>query len=67
MKTQDDANDVTYNLAAVYALSERPEAALEEIEALVGTRFIGAIRTHASDYFASLAGISEFQEMIRAR
>jgi Flp pilus assembly protein TadD len=67
VRTQDDANDITYNLAAVYALSERPEAALEEIRTLVGTRFIGAIRTHASDYFASLADISEFQEMIRAR
>jgi Flp pilus assembly protein TadD len=64
--TQDDANDVTYNLAAVYALLGRPDEALREIRTLLGTRFIGAVRAHANDYFVSLSNISEFTEMIYA-
>jgi hypothetical protein len=63
----DERNDISYNLAAVYAMSGKAPEALSEIRSLVGTPFIEAIQAHSDDYFESLADNEDFQALVDRR
>ena len=60
----DDRNDIDYNLAAVYALTGRRDEAMKLVRALAGSRFIGGIKSHADDYFASIKDDPEFIALV---
>jgi tetratricopeptide (TPR) repeat protein len=60
----DDAHDVDYNLAAVYALTGRRDDAMRLIKSLEGTRFVGGIKSHANDYFEALRDDPEFVAVV---
>jgi tetratricopeptide (TPR) repeat protein len=60
----DDAHDIDYNLAAVYALTGRPDEAMKLVKSLQGTRFVGGIKSHVHDYFDALRDDPEFVAIV---
>lgn len=65
VRIPDQANDISYNLAAVHALAERPEEAIRLVESLAGTRFVSGIRAHADDYFQSIQNDPRFIRIVQ--
>jgi tetratricopeptide (TPR) repeat protein len=61
---QYERNDIRYNLAGVYAMKGRRSEALQQVRSLRGTDFIGYIKAHRDDYFASLAHDPEFLALL---
>lgn len=65
MATEDyERNDIRYNLACVFAMTDRRAAALSLIHSLEGTPFIEAIYANRHRYFEGLADDPEFLEMV---
>jgi hypothetical protein len=59
-----ERSDIDYNLACVYAMTGRRDAALEKLRALRGTEYIAAVRAHADRYFKSLTDDPVFQDLV---
>lgn len=59
-----DRLDAFYNLAAVYAMSGKPQETIEAVAHLVGTHFIEGVRAHEDDYFASVIHDPRFRRLV---
>jgi Flp pilus assembly protein TadD len=59
-----EKTDVAYNLACIYAMTNRRDAALDVIRSLLGTAYIDVIRANRSGYFDSLANDAEFESIL---
>jgi tetratricopeptide (TPR) repeat protein len=62
----DEAHDIAYNLAGVYAMEGDTQRALELLESLRGTSYIDAVHAHAHDYFSELRDDPEFRALLHA-
>jgi tetratricopeptide (TPR) repeat protein len=63
---RDEADDVKYNLAAVYAMTNRRDEAMALVRSLTATRFKDGISAHVDDYFANLRQDPEFIGLLDA-
>lgn len=59
-----EADDVTYNYACVYALTDRPDDALRSLREINDRRFLLAAAGHQHDYFASVRDDRRFRALI---
>lgn len=59
-----EKNDIRYNLACVFAMTNRRDEALSLVRTLEGTPFIEAIYANRHRYFEALADDPEFREMV---
>jgi tetratricopeptide (TPR) repeat protein len=61
---EDRLRDIDYNLAGVYALSNRKDEALARLRRLRGSPLLLSVAGHASDYFLNLVDDPEFTSLI---
>jgi Flp pilus assembly protein TadD len=67
LATEDyERNDIKYNLACVYAMTNRRDEAIALIRELRSTGFITPIRANAGRYFKSLVDDPEFMTLVGA-
>lgn len=55
-----EADDIHYNLAAGYAMTNRIGQSLAELRQIKSTRYLSAVVAHADDYFSALEDSPEF-------
>jgi Flp pilus assembly protein TadD len=59
-----EKQDIAYNLACVYAMTDRPRDALAALRSLAGTKKMDAVRAVTNKYFASLRDDPEFVDLV---
>jgi Flp pilus assembly protein TadD len=60
----DERNDINYNLACVFAMTDRRDESLNLVRSLRGTKYVGAIRANLHRYFEAMADDAELLALL---
>ena len=63
-QSEERLRDIDYNLAGVYAMTDRREESLLRLRRLSGSPLLGAVKGHAQDYFASMLEDPDFKMLL---
>lgn len=62
-----EADDVSYNDAAIYAIEGRKPEAVEALAAIQDPSYLDAVIAHQDDYFSSLVGYGPYEQLVGSR